>query len=290
MVPRRIIRKTGLVFLASLYFIFLYVTVIVVREVDVSWIPHRLRHLSNSSFWIPLPDGKTVLYTYFKCMPFMPKYLLNLLRSNKMRVMFLVGLPQGSFIQKRLQTENDQHGAMGFKWISENCKNAKDVIKIDDDVFVNIFNLIETVLPVVEKHHRHIFCYMRVNNTVARNGRHAVDKHYFSGVWRLPFSFFAGPLLLIPNTFVVKLYAASLTTPFLWLDDVYLFGILPLVKGNVSLFHLPKGHEDPNNALECFSSKAQCDILAAFAWDGKTVFSLWNYNQRQYNERLWRYV
>ncbi|KAL3857930.1 hypothetical protein ACJMK2_012555 [Sinanodonta woodiana] len=346
MVPRRIIRITGIVFIASICFIFLNVSVIVEWRDDVSWIPHRLRHLSNISFWIPLADGKTVFYTNFKFMPFTPKYLINnpnicqnkeslsflvmvhsavfhfeqreflrrtwankdLLLSHTMRVLFIVGLPQESSVQKRLQIENDQHGdivqgnfiddyhnlthkgVMGFKWISENCKNVKYVIKIDDDVFVNIFYLIETVLPVVEKHPRHIFCYTRVNNTVARNGRHAVDKHYFSGMRRLPFSFCAGPFVLVPNELVVKLYAASLTTPFLWLDDVYLFGILPLVTGNVSLFHLPNCHEDPSNALECFSLKEQCDILAAFAWDGKTMFTLWNYNLRQYNERFLRYV
>ncbi|KAL3857932.1 hypothetical protein ACJMK2_012557 [Sinanodonta woodiana] len=345
-VPRRIIRKVGLAFLASLCLFSLYVTVILEWGDDVSWIPHRHRHLSNNSFWIPLADGNTVFYTNFKFMPFMPKYLINnpnicqnieslfilvifhsaafhfdqrkflrqtwankdLLRSHTMRVLFLVGLPREYSIQERLQKENDQHGdivqgdfiddyhnlthkgVMGFKWIIENCNNAKYVIKIDDDVFVNVFYLIEIVLPVVEKHPRHIFCYTRENNTVARNGRHAVDKHYFPGVRRLPFPFCAGPFVLIPNALVVKLYAASLRTPFIWLEDVYLFGILPLVTGNVSLFHLPNCHEDPNNALECFSSKAKCNILAAFAWDGKTMFSLWNYNLRQYNERLWRYV
>ncbi|KAK3594771.1 hypothetical protein CHS0354_030710 [Potamilus streckersoni] len=346
MVPRRIIRQTGLVFLASLCFIFLNVTFMVEWRDDVSWIPYEIRDISNSSFWIPLPDGKMVFYTNFTFMPFMPKYVLNnpdicqnkesvfflvmvhtavfhfdqreflrrtwankdLLRSHVMRILFLVGLPRESLTQERLQKENDENrdivqgdfiddyhnlthkGVMGFKWISENCKNAKYVIKIDDDVFVNIFHLIETVLPVVETHPRHIFCHTRGNNTVARDGRHAVDVHYFPGVRRLPFPFCAGPFVLIPNAIVTEMYVASLSTPFLWLDDVYLFGILPLITGNISLYHLPKCHEDPKVALGCFSSKAQCDILAAFAWDEKAMFSLWNYNLKQCNERLWRYV
>ncbi|KAL3857935.1 hypothetical protein ACJMK2_012560 [Sinanodonta woodiana] len=169
------------------------------------------------------------------------KYLL---RSHTMRILFLVGFKRNKTNGDIVQEDfiDDYHnlthkGVMGFKWISENCKTAKYFIEIDDDVFVNIFNLIKTVLPVVEKHPRHIFCYTRVNNTVARNGRHAVNKHYFLG-------------LLSHCT----------------LYDVYLFGILPLVTGNVSLFHLPK---------------SQCDILDAFAWDGKAMLSLRNYNRRQ---------
>ncbi|KAL3857933.1 hypothetical protein ACJMK2_012558 [Sinanodonta woodiana] len=255
MLPRRIIRKNGLVFLASLCLIFLTVTFIVEWRDDVIF------------FWIPLVDGNMVFYTNFKCMTLMSKYLLNnpnlchknesvffflvivhsavfhfdqrefliqtwvnndLLLSHKMRVLFLVGLPRESSIQERLQIENDQHG--------DNCPGT-------------FYRRLSQPYS------------QRLNNAVERNGRHAIYKYYFSGVRRLPFPFSAGPFLLIPNELVVKQYAASLRTSFLWLDDVYLFGILPLVTGNLSLFHLPKCYEDPHNAVECFSSKAISNVI-----------------------------
>jgi hypothetical protein len=52
---------------------------------------------------------------------------------------------------------------MAMRWISEYCSNAKVILKVDDDIFVNMFLLIEHVkkmntYDLIEK--RSIFCYV----------------------------------------------------------------------------------------------------------------------------------
>jgi hypothetical protein len=42
-------------------------------------------------------------------------------------------------------------GVMGYKWISEHCRNAEFVAKIDDDAFINFFKLFEEMQYLKDK-------------------------------------------------------------------------------------------------------------------------------------------
>jgi hypothetical protein len=48
-------------------------------------------------------------------------------------------------------------GVMGYEWISEHCRNAEFVAKIDDDAFINFFKLFEEMQYLKDKK-RYILC------------------------------------------------------------------------------------------------------------------------------------
>ena len=94
------------------------------------------------------------------------KTWLNSLIGNKgkLRYTFLIGMKTGSEEYKRqLKTESDTYRdilqesfidsydnltlktVMGFKWASKYCPSAKYVMKVDDDVYVNIDNLLKSL-------------------------------------------------------------------------------------------------------------------------------------------------
>ncbi|XP_060572610.1 beta-1,3-galactosyltransferase 1-like [Ruditapes philippinarum] len=72
------------------------------------------------------------------------------------KVMFLLGRPINSYVQNNIQKEfelnrdvlqgdfidtyhNLSHKTvMGFKWLTERCRNAKYIIKTDDDIVLNM--------------------------------------------------------------------------------------------------------------------------------------------------------
>ena len=43
------------------------------------------------------------------------------------------------------------NGVMGYEWISEHCRNAECVAKIDDDAFINFFKLFEEMQYLKDK-------------------------------------------------------------------------------------------------------------------------------------------
>ncbi|KAH3786410.1 hypothetical protein DPMN_164517 [Dreissena polymorpha] len=49
-------------------------------------------------------------------------------------------------------------GVMGYRWITERCRNAKLILKTDDDIVVNMFKLFTRVLPKFENKTKQILC------------------------------------------------------------------------------------------------------------------------------------
>ena len=85
----------------------------------------------------------------------------NTTRFSNTRVIFLVGRSRNETINQKLVIESDyfkdilqedfldsynnltKKVIMGLKWVNENCKSIKFVMKIDDDIFVNTEALIK---------------------------------------------------------------------------------------------------------------------------------------------------
>ncbi|CAK9294338.1 unnamed protein product [Gordionus sp. m RMFG-2023] len=83
--------------------------------------------------------------------------------NYKIRLVFVVGTTQDKSIQNHITNESKVHGdivqasfvdayrnmtyklTMGFKWISYYCPHAKFVLKIDDDYYTDIFQVITTL-------------------------------------------------------------------------------------------------------------------------------------------------
>lgn len=98
---------------------------------------------------------------------------------DSVKLVFLLGKPQDAYVQSALEMESNRYGdivqqdfvdsyrnltykaAMGLKWASVFCPHAKYVLKSDDDIFVNVYNLIghlKSLLYHEGPHRRWILC------------------------------------------------------------------------------------------------------------------------------------
>ncbi|CAK9294350.1 unnamed protein product [Gordionus sp. m RMFG-2023] len=83
--------------------------------------------------------------------------------NYNIRLVFMLGIPKIDSIQQQITIESTNYGdvvqawflddyvnmtykmSMGFKWISYYCSHAKFVLKMDDDIFADIFQVIDTL-------------------------------------------------------------------------------------------------------------------------------------------------
>ncbi|KAI0234287.1 Lactosylceramide 1,3-N-acetyl-beta-D-glucosaminyltransferase A [Lamellibrachia satsuma] len=173
----------------------------------------------------------------------------QLLKDQNSRVVFLLGLPKNNDTQETLRAEFAQHGdivqgnfhddyrnltlkgIMGLKWISTYCAQAQYALKSDDDAFVNIFSLLGVMDGNADKK-RLIACvsYPAGSMPILRYPRKCfkwcIKYREMIGRHGYP-QYCAGVAFLLSREMVSEMYAASLKTPFFWVDDAYVSGLLP---------------------------------------------------------------
>ena len=129
-------------------------------------------------------------------------------------------------------------GVMGLRWVALNCPQAKAVLNIDDDVFVNIFRVAKFLLPLLTEDRYTIACPRARKNTkpIFRNAtvrKWVVPEEYFRGYDRYPFVMCPGYFALLSGNMIRPMLGAVSVNPFFWIDDVYLYGLLVLTVGHV---------------------------------------------------------
>ena len=184
----------------------------------------------------------------------------RLFRAPIMRVVFLVGLSASEADQETLAEELARHGdilqgdfrdhyhnltlkgIMGLRWIAEHCKNAKFALKSDDDAFINIFGYMD-VIDGQQNASRMIACTYRGPNVMpilrypkpcykwCVKYRDLIGQHHYPG-------YCAGLSFLLSADIIPAMYEASRSTPFFWVDDVYITGMLPAKAGAVKFVQL----------------------------------------------------
>ena len=165
----------------------------------------------------------------------------------RVRVVFLMGRPKDNTAQEALQMESDTYGdivqedfidsyrnltykaIMGLKWISNNCRHAQFILKTDDDIFVNIYNLVSHLRSLtVHKQpiQNLLLCLVWYKMKVIRDPK---SKWYLS---RSEFhddyfpTYCSGSAYVMSSDVVTRMYNVSLQTPFFWVDDFYITGLL----------------------------------------------------------------
>ena len=216
------------------------------------------------------------------------------------RVLFLLGRVNSQELQLKLEMEFKEHGdllqgefidayrnlthkgVMGFKWISERCRNAKYILKVDDDVIVNMFKLFTEYLPKYKDKTKQIFCNHIHPGTMLiirdRKSKWHVDESHFRGQKFYP-RYCSGFMVMFTNDVIPAIYRSASLTPFFWVDDVYLYGLAP---GNVPGIHyngLKKGSHQLNgqSAVKCYRNASRtCDFLVAGAGKRQAMVEIWS--------------
>ncbi|CAC5410968.1 unnamed protein product [Mytilus coruscus] len=115
-------------------------------------------------------------------------------------------------------------------WVNSYCSRAKYVVKVDDDIIINIPFLIR---HLQQKAKYNLFtnvleCFMHLASEPKRNGW----KNDIS-ILEYPFQTFppycSGASFIMSMDVIRKMYDTTTQVPFMWLDDVYGGGFLPWV-------------------------------------------------------------
>ncbi|XP_059177677.1 lactosylceramide 1,3-N-acetyl-beta-D-glucosaminyltransferase A-like [Physella acuta] len=160
----------------------------------------------------------------------------------RIKMVFFMGLPEDQTLSPRLVEENSLHGdtvqgnfvdtyqnltykaVMAFRWVSKNCKNVKLVLKMDDDVILDVHRFFEEFKLPPPYQQDTIFCHLWKNAEVERKGKWGISYDEYASDWYPAYC--SGFFVVIMPTLMDDVYQAAKTTPFLWLDDVYIYGVV----------------------------------------------------------------
>lgn len=116
-----------------------------------------------------------------------------------------------------------------LKWVSEYCPGARYLLKIDEDIFVNLPHLVEFLR--VQKYYPEGSIYGKIHESheVMRTGRWAVSKAEFPLIYYPPYA--AGNSYVISGNIIPKLFHYSEYFPYLSIEDAFITGCLATVLG-----------------------------------------------------------
>ena len=225
---------------------------------------------------------------------------------KSLRVMFLLGTTNAVSVQDKIVTEFKQYrdilqgdfldtyrnltnkGVMGYKWIQERCRNAKVILKVDDDVVVNSHKILKEILPSFQNKSKSILCNHILPYTMPiirdKRSKWYVAANEFKGQNNYP-EYCSGFFVMITNDVIPAIYRAAFKTPFFWIDDVYLYGLLPGKYNDITYTSI--GHKVftliPNKAIHCFRNTSRtCEYLVTGTYSTNHFKEIWKYMTQQY--------
>ncbi|XP_067683593.1 beta-1,3-galactosyltransferase 1-like [Haliotis asinina] len=161
---------------------------------------------------------------------------------------------------------------MALHWVIAQCHGVRTIVKLDDDVFLDIFKLVD--FSVTTGHyHNSLYC------NILQNGRpYRREGKWITSREDYPFEFYPSYCEGMAYIFSVdeakRLVKASENTRFYWIDDVYVTGILAH-KAGIGRTQLAGTHRSLRaDLLDNEYETTVNDVL--FFHDFKTSASLWD--------------
>jgi len=166
---------------------------------------------------------------------------------DRMQMAFVVGLSRDPGINDAVDEEYLTHwdvvqgdfiddyqnmtlkSLIDLKFVTERCSKVKYLLKTDDDMIINLPYLVDMLDEIALNTSRFILGPLNVGSRVYRNGKWRLTKEQF------PFEFFppyeSGSAYVISADLVGELLEASRYVPSIFIDDVYITGILGRILG-----------------------------------------------------------
>lgn len=210
-----------------------------------------------------------------------------------LRHVFLTGLPDDADVQTRLLRESGRYGdvvqggfreayrnltykhVMGLSWFAERCGGSGAVVKMDDDIAVNVYALSRVIGRLGRR-----LAGCVINATPVRDERSKwyVTRDEYAGDEYPPF--LSGWLYAAGSASVRGLLRAIRPgDKYFWIDDLFVTGVLAQRAG-VRLSDLrPDFETDPGPIHCCVRRRQRCGFLAAPTGDDHTLL-------QPYAERL----
>ena len=173
------------------------------------------------------------------------KYLFE---DRRTAIIFLVGLPRDDAEKKIIDREYKRYGdlvqgdfidhyrnltykgILGLHFIADHCSHVPYAIKTDDDVFTNIFKIIQLTRKQGPDQ-RLLMCNRWYVMPIRRRGgdpslrKWWLDDNILPGQRLFP-PYCAGLGWVFSTNIVKELLEKCKSTPFLWIDDVYISGVV----------------------------------------------------------------
>lgn len=133
-------------------------------------------------------------------------------------------LVQGNFLES-YRNLTYKH-VMGHKWVGESCDSVKFVVKMDDDIVVDLFKMRKVLLTLKWKKKNVMAGYILRNMKPIRephNKWFVKNEEYSSSMYP---AFLSGWFYVTTPKVSQNVYYLSQKTPYFWIDDVYVTGIL----------------------------------------------------------------
>ncbi|RWS17755.1 beta-1:3-galactosyltransferase 5-like protein [Dinothrombium tinctorium] len=169
-------------------------------------------------------------------------------KQLRLKVVFLIGLPNNHSIQSLLDREQAQFGdlvqanfidtyknltlkhLMGYKWILQFCNSSKFVMKADDDAFIDVYKVVQVLknsFDNLEEVPKNILsCSLFPDGTLTkREGKWSLSMSEY------PFdtypSYCSGVAYFATPDVIYDLYkTASEMKLIVWIDDLFVTGIV----------------------------------------------------------------
>ncbi|KAL8618037.1 hypothetical protein ACOMHN_021757 [Nucella lapillus] len=233
----------------------------------------------------------------------------------KIRVVFLLGRVGNPSLQQALETEHGLYqdlvqgdfldsdltlshkGVLGFRWAWQYCRRARFVVKLNDDIFFDTFKMLLQHRIIFEGRQRSLFCHVLPQNTMPIYREHdhgwAVEENLFQGLSYFPYHYCSGLVVVMTSDLVPALFRAAFFTPVFWIEDVYLFGMLPAMLGDVTMVHLGHRHAfvdlNTTSAVMCMKREHHsCKVLATVGRTREEWETLWNLTSTLHLDPSWR--
>lgn len=124
---------------------------------------------------------------------------------------------------------------MGFKWVLTYCNNSKFVLKVDDDMFIDIMRFLnwrgEDLQALTDENHpKYSVPELYCSTFVGTKPQRCIGCKWYTSETEWPSDYYpdycSGGCYGLTVDLIRKLYSVADTTPFFWVDDIYATGIL----------------------------------------------------------------
>lgn len=181
----------------------------------------------------------------------------NFSSTPTVQKVFVTGRPNTTTLQNALEYESDLYQdilqadfgesyynlthktIMALQWVTHFCRSTVFVLKVDDDVFINVFRLLPLVkyMNMTAENKNILMCQVNMKAKVYRTGKYKVSEEEYAGDYYPPFCL--GPAYLMSLDVAERLFFSSKSTAAFKLEDVYTTGFLA---AKVGIRHRQFGH------------------------------------------------
>lgn len=200
------------------------------------------------------------------------------LKNLTIRVVFFLAEVEDPSLQTLIAHENRFHGdtvqgnfidsyrnltykhVMALRWAVDNCPRVPRVMKMDDDIFVHVFNLAKVVDLTTDFGSAWIACYVQKQMPIVRSpgSKWKVEETDYPGAFYEDYC--SGWAYITEPTTLLSVVEESKYRPYFWVDDVHVTGTLARMAG-VELKRMNEYYTSEAESLDLWTRSDQKDHL-----------------------------